>query len=165
MAYAVLENSRIQIYGVLPKKYHSIIANVLGGFDKLPDEELEKHGFYPVEYPVINQRTQQRGKIYLDESDKKYKYIIIDKPLPSVESLKITKIHQLETQKKQLLEKTKDIVFEALELGEEIPTEIKEERALIRQRAEEVKDTINSLESSEDLLDYNIIIIIITEQD
>ena len=163
MAYAVIEKGRIQVYGVLPKSYHSKVANVLGGFDTFPNEELEKHGFYPVEYPTLT-RHQQKGDIYFEEDSKTFKYNIIDIPLPSVESLQTQKIHQLETQKKQLLEKTKDIVFEALELGEEIPKEVKKERSLIRERVKEIKNEIESLTLSEDLLDYNVTITT-TEQD
>jgi len=49
MAYATVEEGgRIQVYGVLPKVYKSDYANVIGGFDKLPREELAKHGFFPV---------------------------------------------------------------------------------------------------------------------
>ena len=48
MAYAVLENGNPRLYGVLPKVYKSDYANVIGGFDKLPREELAKHGFFPV---------------------------------------------------------------------------------------------------------------------
>ena len=153
--YAVFENGKIQVYGVLPKSYHSEVANVLGGFDKLPNEELEKHGFYPIEHPQVNTRTQQKGSIYFDKDKKVFTYRVSTKELPSVESLKNNKINQIERQKTSLLERTKEIVFEALELGEEIPTEIKEERASIRKQYEEIKNEINSLDTSESLLDYN----------
>ena len=155
MAYATIdEGGRIQLYGVLPSSYHSEIANVLGGFDKLPDDELAKHGFYPVEYPNINQRTQQRGAIYFDNAAKVFKYNVLEKALPSVESLKISKLQNIKNQKTNLLEKTNEEVLEALELGEEIPNDIKEERASIRRQAKELEQQINNLTTSEALLDF-----------
>tara|TARA_B110000977_G_C10929503_1_gene436497 strand:+ start:421 stop:912 length:492 start_codon:yes stop_codon:yes gene_type:complete len=154
MPHAISKNGKIQIYGVLPKSYHSEIANVLGGFDKLPNEELEKHGFYPVEYPTLK-RHQSKGYIYFNKDSKIFKFSVTDNPLPSAESLQQQKISQLNKTKESLLNITKEIVFEALELGEEIPNKIKEERASIRKQFEEIKNEINTLNTSENLLDYN----------
>jgi len=154
MAYATVEEGgRIQLYGVLPSSYHSEIANVLGGFNKLPDEELARHGFYPVEYPTLT-RAQQRGAIYFDNAAKVFKYNVLEKALPSVESLKISKLQNIKNQKTNLLEKTNEEVLEALELGEEIPNDIKEERASIRTQAKELEQQINNLTTSEALLDF-----------
>ena len=154
MAYATVEEGgRIQLYGVLPSSYHSEIANVLGGFDKLPDEELAKHGFYPVEYPTLT-RAQQRGAIYFDNAAKVFKYNVLEKALPSVESLKISKLQNIKNQKTNLLEKTNEEVLEALEAGEAVATETSASRASIRTQAKELEQQINNLTTSEALLDF-----------
>ena len=155
MAYAVIEDGRVKVYGVLPGAYHSEISNVIGGFDKLPDSELERHGFYPVEYPTINQRTQQRGDIYFDEAEKKYKYRVTDKSLPSVDSLKQNKLTQLKQQKTRFLEVTNEDVLEHLEAGESVPTEISASRAEIRTQAIEIENEINNITTHDSIYDYN----------
>ncbi len=154
MAYAIKTGGRIQVYGVLPGAYHSEVSNVIGGFDKLPNEELAKHGFYPVEYPTINQRTQQRGAIYFDSAAKKFKYNVLNKALPAIEGLKSQKVTNITKQKTSLLEVTNEDVLETLEAGEAISAEISSSRAEIRTQALEIQAEITNLTTHDEVYAY-----------
>jgi len=154
MVYAVEKEGKIQVFGVLPKSYHSSVANVIGGFDKLPDSELEKHGFYPVEYPAINQRTQQRGTIYFDSAAKKFKYNVLDKALPPIEGLKSQKVTNITEQKERYLKVTDADVLEAFEAGAAVSTEISASRAEIRTQALEIKTEIGNLTTHDGVYAY-----------
>ena len=156
MGYAVYEKSRIKFYGVLPKSYHSKIANVLGGFDELSNEELAKHGFYPVEEAnITDELFEIRGDLYFDETSKTFKYKVVEREQPSVEYLKKRNIENIETQKASLLEETNDIVLESLELKNDIPSDILSKRTNIRQQAESLKTEINNLNNKRDLLTFD----------
>ena len=153
--YAVFEKGKIKEYIALPKSYHSEVANVLGGFDKLPNEELKKHGFYPIEKANITDPLfEKKGSIYFDEANKVFRYKIEKFNHSSVETLRKEKLRDLEEDKKRHLEKTNFKVLECLELDEPIPTEIKEERSLIRSEYTKISKKLNSLETQRDLLTF-----------
>lgn len=75
--YAKIENSLIQVYSSLPSKYVSNNLNVIGGFDKLPDEVHRQEGFYPLVTPAITE-TQKLGDLYFDEENEQFTYNVID---------------------------------------------------------------------------------------
>ena len=155
MAYAVSINGSPKVYNSLPKVYHSSYANVLGGFDTFSDEELAKHGFYPVEEATITDPLfEEKSNIYFDEANKVFKYNIRTRNYPNVETLKEQKIEGIESQKKQYLSKTNNEVLESLELGEQVPTEISASRADIRTQYITLKSEINTLNTQRDLLTY-----------
>lgn len=155
MAYAVEENGKIQVYGVLPGAYHSSVSNVLGGFNHLSDAELATHGFYPVEYPTINQRTQQRGAIYFDADAQVFKYHVLTKDLPALDGLKSQKVKNITENKARLLKITDGDVLELLEAGDSITTEISASRAEIRTQAVEIIAEINNLTTHDAFYAHN----------
>ncbi len=155
MKYAVVENNKITPYRVLPGAYHSAVANVIGGFNKLPDDELAKHGFFPVVEPTITDHLfQRKGNLYFDEANKVFTYPILETTHAEIDELKKTQYLKIDRQKKQLLEASKDEVFEALELGEAVPTEVSASRADIRTQAIKLKLEIETLNTQRDLLTY-----------
>ena len=157
MAYAVIENKKIQVYEILPKSYHSKIANVLGGFDKLPNEELAKHGFYPVEEAIIEEPIlQTKGDIYFDKLNKVFKYKIKEIPHPEIDLIRESTLNKLEYIKKSMLSDTDGDVMEALELGKEVPIEIATQRLSIRNQYKIIKEKINNLTTKKQLLTFEI---------
>ena len=163
MAYAVLENGNPRLYRVLPQTYKSPISTVLGGFDKLPDDELAKHGFYPVVEPTITDSLfQRRGRLIYDESNSVFTYEVLETTYAEIDILKQQKHTKIDQQKKQLLESTKDDVLEALELGEAIPTDISASRADIRTQAVKLKAEIDTLTTQREILTYTGSIVLTT---
>ena len=161
MEYAVIENGKPRVYVDLPKSYHSPIANVLGGFNMLSRDELAKHGFYIVEeFNLTDPLFERRGEVYFDETAKVFKYRSETKVHPEVDVLKRQKLDSLEKEKKDLLQQTNDVVLEALELGEVIPTDISSSRANIRTQEIKLKNEINTLSTQRDLLSHTKSIII-----
>ena len=156
MAYAVIKDGIVKVHRVLPKTYHSEISNVLGGFDKLPDSELEKHGFYPIDDSTeFDEDLERRGELYFDVGEKVFKYTIIEAPnLPTLEEAKEQTIYRLEILKKEHLEGTDHIVLECLELEKDIPTEVVKQRHSIRKQYSDLKDTINKITTLKDILSF-----------
>jgi len=157
MAYAVFEEGEIKHYPVLPKSYHSKHSNVLGGFQLLPREELAKHGFFPVkEYPY-NKELRYKKNLYWDENGKVFRWNIVDRegigdlPKHKEELKKQVKQHIIGK-----LRETDHIVIESLEFGEEIPTEVKTERARIRARKTEIELEIENISDTLQIKKYQI---------
>lgn len=161
MRYAVLKkNGLIKIFHKLPQSYHSNYGNCLGGFNTLPKEDLEQHGFYRIADVSYNHKVQKEGELYFDESIKMYKYKIEDRDdIPTLEDLKWKYIKEIENQSKIELSKTNDDLLEAFEFQNKIPSYIVKERKKIRTEVLMKKEDVESIDNILTLIDYNPLII------
>ena len=67
-------NDEIKVFGVIPKQWKTYL-----NFDKAPKELLESEGFFDVEIPTIDQKTQQLGNIFWDSELTMFTYHVIAK--------------------------------------------------------------------------------------
>tara|TARA_R100001443_G_scaffold16126_3_gene25972 strand:+ start:15385 stop:15903 length:519 start_codon:yes stop_codon:yes gene_type:complete len=147
---------KITQYKILPKSYSNIIA----GFDKLSDSELEEYGFYNVEpieitHSDYNVRVHEKGALSYDADNKVFKFSKINKPLSSsLSDMKASKISSLKNVYNQKLSKTDWIIIRDKELGNSTEQTVLDARANLRSECDTKEGEINSLKSKQDVAKY-----------
>lgn len=156
MAYAVIKNDNIKVYDVLPKSYHSKVSNVLGGFDSLPNEELEKHGFYPIQKSRELKYFEKEDILHFDSTDKVFKYDIIeDDTVNDFETEKAYRLNNLFYEFDKQLRISDRIVIHCLENNIEVEKNIKKERKEITEDYLSKKEEINNCKDRDSIFSLN----------
>lgn len=149
--HAIEINEEIKVYNKLPKSWGNIIA----GFDTLPDEELQTHGFYNIITPNYNYATQILGNIYFDSENNFFTYPVTDKTWSqTLEELKSIKISDLQFYTNHLLSDTDWYVTRKYERNIDIPESIQSERETILNNHDTKETEINALTSKAEVVDY-----------
>lgn len=154
---AIEINGQIKTYDTLPKSW----GNVLGGFNLLSDNELKSYGFYNISIPSYNEKTQYVGNLYFNSASETFTKDVSDKSWD--ESLSELKKYQINIFNKQInykLSETDWYIVRNQETGADIPADITTARQALRNQSKTVENEINALTTKEDVMSYNLPIII-----
>ena len=124
---------------------------------ELSDDTLKLFGFFNLVSSSYNSRIQIVGPYYFDETQQIFKNDVSDKEFPM----------ELQDYKDQLIARYDEFLYKhfvktdyhyikQLELGSEIPADVLEFRAAVRERSAIVKAEINALETKVDVALYNL---------
>ncbi len=144
-------NGQIKTYNRLPKSY----GNIMGGFDLLPDNELQSFGFYNVVIPDIDNDVQELGDLTFDQNINAYTYQVNDLTWSeTLVELKKNKITQLKNHTITKLGATDWYVIRQIERSIDIPSDIQQERSTILQNHDEQVVEINNLSTKANVVKY-----------
>ncbi len=144
-------NGQIKTYNRLPKSY----GNIMGGFDLLPDNELQSFGFYNVVIPDIDNDVQELGDLTFDQNLNAYTYQVNDLTWSeTLVELKKNKITQLKNHTITKLGATDWYVIRQIERSIDIPSDIQQERSTILQNHDEQVVEINNLSTKANVVKY-----------
>ena len=152
---ARIVNGKIQI-GV-PKIFNGITGTYPGGFDKQPDEILQKEGFYDVVKPEYDPFTQKLGEIYFDKESEVFTYPVEKRTdLPTLEDAKAEKVQELKMVVRELYQSIQwYIEMNRIENNTISKTTI-EKIKQIKLKYEDVQSQITSLTTVVDVIKYKI---------
>lgn len=144
-------NGQIKTYNRLPKSY----GNIMGGFDLLPDNELQSFGFYNVVIPDFDNDVQELGDLTFDQNINAYTYQVNDLTWSeTLVELKENKITQLKNHTITKLGATDWYVIRQIERSIDIPSDIQQERSTILQNHDEQVVEINNLSTKANVVKY-----------
>lgn len=146
---AILINGEIKTFDFLPKNWTDENGTHLGLGDGY------HLGFKDVVEPSYNKETEQLSNLHL-EGDV-YTYDVIEKPFPNTLSqYKLDKIFDLKQQVAQKLRGTDWYIIREADSGELTPQSIKDERADLRAKSNELETQINALTSKKSVVLFDI---------
>ncbi len=149
--YCFISENQINHPAHLPNSY----KNTVGGFHFLPDELLNKFGFFQYVEPSFNPLTEKLGSLYFDAESNTVKRTIE----PVEFDLNLEKTKKIELAKRtanQLISKTDWYLIRKFERDIEVPTDVLNERNRILAKCEEMESEINGLTKIEDIIEYII---------
>ena len=112
-------------------------------------------GFKDVVNPTYDSRIQELDNLHLDGDV--YTYDVVDKTIPqTLEELKSQKISNLKHSIGSELSKTDWYVVRYADVGTEIPADIKEARADLRDQSDIIETEINALTTKKAVLTYDL---------
>ena len=142
----------------------SSFGNTIIGFDKLPESEHEKFGFYNIVTPSYDSKTQYISNLHTiddyEDADGKTKTVFIydvkTKTFSeSLSDLKSKKIAELKSVAYNKLSVTDWYVTRKAEKGTAIPDDIETERDNIRSSVDTKESEIKALTKKVDVFNYN----------
>ena len=145
----------IKTYPDKPRKFAHDNGVVIGGGQALTDAELKAYGFLNIDIPSYDELTQELTNLHLDGDI--YTYDVIEKPIKeSLSQLKNIKISELKSKASFELSKTDWYVIREADSGEATPQSIKDERATIRTKSNEIEAEINALSTKKAVVTFPI---------
>ena len=154
---ARLENNEIKIYSSVPNSFRTDEIYVAGGGKNLSDEKLKEYGFYDIVTPTFDGRVEKLENLHLDGDV--YTYDVVDITFSqTLAELKANKIQSLKSIIGNKLSATDWYVIRNADVGTEIPTDIKESRADLRDQSDILEAEINALTTKKAvvLFDFNL---------
>ena len=156
---ARLENGVIKTYSQIPNKFEYTTDKgtftVAGGGRKLDVETLALAGFRDVVTPTFDSRIEELSDIYL--SGDVYTYDVIEKPIKeTLAELKTSKIDSLKATVGGRLSVTDWYYVRNVDTGDEIPQPIKDERAALREKCNNIEAEINALTTKKSVVLFEI---------
>ena len=135
---AIEINGEIKTFGKVPKKWsdeNGLHVNIGDGF---------AFGFKDLVYPNYDARVQELENLHLDGDV--YTYDVIEMPIKeTLAELKSNKVSELKSMVGQKLSETDWYVIRNADVGTEIPDNIKEARADLRDQSNTIEAEINAL--------------------
>lgn len=168
---ARLEQGEVKLYAEMPQAFLTVsgflpIVNELQSVEGqvIPDallmtpDVLKKFGFFEVqENPLIDDRIEEFGDFYFDETEELFKKEILDKDfIWTLEECKENVIKSYDSMLHQEFTKTDYHYIKQLELGSPIPQDVLDSRAALRTQAESVKAEIMAFTTKKEVLKYNL---------
>jgi hypothetical protein len=154
---AIEINSQIKTYNTLPQSW----GNVLGGFNLLSDEELKSYGFYNISIPDYDSRVSNASDLFFDSSTETFTKTITSRTWDeSLSELKTYQINAFNNEINSKLSETDWYIVRNQETGADIPADITTARQELRDQSAKVESEINLLTTKEDVMSYNLPIII-----
>ena len=146
---AIEINGEIKTFGKLPKSWtdeNGTHLNIKDGASL---------GFKDVVNPTYDSRIQELDNLHLDGDV--YTYDVVDKTIPqTLAELKSQKIANLNHSIGSELSKTDWYVVRYADVGTEIPADIKEARADLRDQSDIIETEINALTTKKAVLTYDL---------
>jgi len=168
---ARLENGEIKVYREMPQAFltvsgflpivnglQSVVGQAIPDALLMPEEDLKTFGFFDVqEDPFIDDRIEEFGDLYFDETEELFKKEILDKDfIWTLEECKENVINNYNSILHREFTKTDYHYIKQLELGAEIPQDVLDARTALRAESESVKAEINALTTKKEVLKYNL---------
>lgn len=153
---ARLENGEVVIYNAIPKSFvHE--GNTIIGFDNLDEVSLTEFGFFDVEQPVFDSKTQDIGDIYFDSDLNVFRYHIINTlDGLSIDEIKKIKILQLKGIAQAALSPYDWYASRKIIRGIEIPDSVISSTNKIISSVDSIESLIMSASTIDDLLSIDI---------
>lgn len=146
---AILVNGEIKTFSRVPKSWTDENGTHLNIGDGA------SLGFKDVAQPTYDSRIQQLDNLHLDGDV--YTYDIADKDIPqTLAELKEQKISNLQSIIGRQLDITDWYVIRKSDVGTNIPTDIQEARADLREQSDIVEAEINALKTKKAVLTYDL---------
>ena len=146
---AILVNGEIKTFSRVPKSWsddNGLHLNIKDG---------SKYGFKEVVTPTYDSRIEKLDNLHLDGDV--YTYDVVDKTIPqTLAELKSQKISNLKHSIGSELSKTDWYVVRYADVGTEIPANIKESRADLRDQSDILEAEINALTTKKAVLTYDL---------
>ena len=142
----------------------SSFGNTIAGFEKLPDSEHEKFGFYNIVTPSYDSKTQYISNLHTiddyEDADGKTKTVFIYDVKTKTFSetlaeLKKDKLQELKAKAHTKLEGSDWYVTRKAEKGTAIPDDIETERDNIRSSVDKKESEIKALTKKVDVFNYD----------
>ena len=146
---AIEINGEIKTFGSVPKRWsdeNGLHLNIGDG---------SAFGFKDVVKPTYDSRIEELDNLHLDGNV--YTYDVVDKTIPqTLAELKSQKISNLNHSISSELSKTDWYVVRYADVGTEIPANIKESRADLRDQSDILEAEINALTTKKAVLTYDL---------
>ncbi len=146
---AILVNGEIKTFSRVPKTWsdeNGLHLNIGDGASL---------GFKEVVQPAYDSRIEELANLHLDGDV--YTYDVVDKTIPqTLAELKSQKISNLKHSIGSELSKTDWYVVRYADVGTEIPANIKEARADLRDQSDIIETEINALTTKKAVLTYDL---------
>lgn len=138
---------------ILPNQYE----NVVGGFDKLPDSELAKYGFFPYNQPEFDTIMQELDTLVFIPETRSVTHTVKNRVLDIVVE-KANKVAENNNRLRSLLSQTDNYITRSADptSGEPMPQWVNDQRLNYRLIHKRNEAEINSLTSVKDVLIYTI---------
>ena len=153
MKKAIEINGQIEIFQSVPREW----GNVIGGFNNLSNEELQKYGFYDVKNSDgYDPSIHDRGELKFNKSKKAFIYSKSNKTWSeSLSELKTNKKAEIKKLANLALQPTDWYVIRKAEGGKDIPSDVTTKREEIKSKADEREAEIDALTKKGDVVSYN----------
>ena len=142
-------NGEIKIFGSLPKSWNDgerIHENI---------KDYDALGFKDLVYPKYDSRIEAIENLHLE--DNVYTYDVVDITFSeSLSDLKLNKIGTLKSEIGNLLSQTDWYIIREADNGEATPQSIKDERAALRNKSDELENQINALTTKKSVVLFDI---------
>lgn len=146
---AIEINGEIKIFGSLPKSWNDgerIHENI---------KDYDALGFKDLVFPEYDSRIQNIENLHLE--DNVYTYDVVDITVAeSLSELKSDKIKELKSMIGIELSKTDWYIIREADNGEATPQSIKDDRAALRSKGDELEDQINALTTKKAVVLFDI---------
>jgi len=144
-------NGEIKLFSHYPKNFkHNGLVWAL-----LNDKQAAKIGFKDVVTPTCDSRIEELSPIKLDGDV--YTYDVIEKPIKeTLAELKANKIDSLKATVGGRLSTTDWYIVRNVDTGDEIPQPIKDERAVLREKCNNIEAEINALTTKKSVVLFEI---------
>lgn len=153
MKKAIEINGQIEIFQSVPREW----GNVIGGFNNLSNEELQKYGFYDVKNSDgYDPSIHDRGELKFNKSKKAFIYSKSNKTWSeSLADLKTNKKAEIKKLANLALQPTDWYVIRKAEGGKDIPSDVTTKREEIKSKADEREAEIDALTKKGDVVNYS----------
>jgi len=153
MKKAIEINGQIEIFQSVPREW----GNVIGGFNNLSNEELQKYGFYDVKNSDgYDPSIHDRGELKFNKSKKAFIYSKSNKTWSeSLSELKTNKKAEIKKLANLALQPTDWYVIRKAEGGKDIPSDVTTKREEIKSKADEREAEIDALTKKGDVVNYS----------
>jgi hypothetical protein len=171
---ALVKNNQIKLYDQLPSTWNGVNGYIIN-FKQSTEEVLEQNGFYNVVKPSYNPLTQTKGELYFDEANSIVTYDVTDinfdqnidildeednvigtEKLYKIDHIKASKIFEIKSKAKELLQPTDWQVIRKVERNINIDTDVATERVNILNEADRLEAEVNSFTTYLEVLQYKI---------
>ena len=154
MKKAIEINGQIEIFQSVPREW----GNVIGGFNNLSNEELQKYGFYDVKNSDgYDPNIHDRGELKFNKSKKAFIYSKSNKTWSeSLADLKTNKKAEIKKLANLALQPTDWYVIRKAEGGKDIPSDVTTKREEIKSKADEREAEIDALTKKGDVVNYSV---------
>ena len=146
---AILLNGEIKSFSTVPKTWsddNGLHLNIGDG---------SAFGFKDVVLPFYDELTQELTNLHLDGDV--FTYDVIDKPIKeSLAQLKEIKISELKSKASEKLSKTDWYIIREVDSGEATPQSVKDERANVRSKSNDIEAEINALTTKKSVVTFPI---------
>jgi hypothetical protein len=146
---AILVNGEIKTFGSVPKNWtdeNGLHLNIGNG---------AAFGFKDVVIPSYDSRAQELANLHLEGNV--YTYDVIDKPIQeTLSKLKEQKISELKSIAGNKLSETDWYIIREADSGEATPQSIKDERAALRAKSNDLEVQINTLTTKKEVVLFDI---------